>query len=172
MRIIFWLCLVILSGCATTIDDYRNTKPNLNLREFFNGDIKAWGQFQDRSGKVIKHFTVDMKASWKNNEGILHEDFLYDDGTKQTRIWYLTDLGDGNYQGRADDVVGTAKGVARGNALQWQYTLALPVDGKVWNVQFNDWMFLHDANSMMNRATMSKFGVTLGEVTLFFRKGQ
>ena len=48
--------------------------------------------------------------------------------------------------------------------------LALPVDGKVWNVDFDDWMFLIDDKIMLNRSAMSKFGFGLGEVTLSFTK--
>jgi NADPH:quinone reductase-like Zn-dependent oxidoreductase len=48
--------------------------------------------------------------------------------------------------------------------------LALPVDGKVINVDMEDWMFLIDDKVMLNRTAMSKFGVNLGSVTLSFTK--
>jgi hypothetical protein len=44
------------------------------------------------------------------------------------------------------------------------------VDGKVYEVQFDDWMYLMSDKVMLNKATMSKFGVRLGEVTLAFTK--
>ena len=56
------------------------------------------------------------------------------------------------------------------NAILREYTLALPVDGRVIEVQFDDWMYLIDERVMLNRATMRKFGVTLGEVTLSFTR--
>ncbi|MAK55160.1 MAG: hypothetical protein CML17_04875, partial [Pusillimonas sp.] len=34
----------------------------------------------------------------------------------------------------------------------------------------DDWMFLMNDKVMLNRATMSKFGIRLGEVTLSFHK--
>jgi hypothetical protein len=37
-------------------------------------------------------------------------------------------------------------------------------------VQFDDWMYLMDQRVMLNKATMSKFGIRLGEVTLSFVK--
>ena len=52
----------------------------------------------------------------------------------------------------------------------WRYTLALPVDGKVYEVQFDDWMYLMDERVMLNKAVMSKFGIRLGEVTLSFTR--
>jgi len=44
------------------------------------------------------------------------------------------------------------------------------VDGRTWNVDFDDWMFLVDDRVMLNRAVMSKFGVRLGEVLLSFTR--
>jgi hypothetical protein len=126
--------------------------------------------FTDRSGKVVKRFTVVMKCTWNGDEGVLDEDFLYSDGTKQKRIWRLKKLPGGRYTGRADDVVGEATGEERGNAFNWRYTLALPVDGRVWEVQFDDWMYLMDERVMLNKAVMSKWGIQLGEVTLSFTK--
>jgi hypothetical protein len=76
----------------------------------------------------------------------------------------------GAYTGRADDVVGEASGQVSGNAFRWGYTLALPVDGRVWHVDFDDWMYLMDNRVMLNKATMSKWGVKLGEVTLSFTR--
>ena len=160
-----------LTGCAgPQVSDYSQQKPELDLRTYFNGEVEAWGIFTDRSGAVVKRFKVQMDCQWQGNEGVLDEAFLYSDGTRQRRIWRLKALPNGRYEGRADDVVGLAYGETRGNAFRWQYTLALPVDGKVWNVEFDDWMFLMDDTVMINKAVMSKFGIRLGEVTLSFKR--
>ena len=160
-----------LGGCASQrIDDYATERPVLDLKTYFNGPLVAHGIFQDRSGQVVRRFVVEMTGSWSGNQGVLDERFTYSDGKTERRVWRLTDLGDGRYEGRADDVVGVAQGVARGNALNWRYTLRLPVDGKVYEVQFDDWMYLIDERVMLNRAEMSKFGIRLGEVTLSFTK--
>jgi len=161
----------ILGGCATqTIDGYSAERPILDLEQYFNGTLDAYGVFTDRSGTVVKRFTVVMVCTWQNGEGVLDEDFTYSDGTKQRRIWRLKKLADGRYTGTADDVVGVAQGQARGNAFYWTYTLSLPVDGKVYEVRFDDWMYLMTDKVMLNKATMSKFGFSLGEVTLSFTK--
>ncbi|HCX80215.1 MAG: hypothetical protein A3E00_11345 [Curvibacter sp. RIFCSPHIGHO2_12_FULL_63_18] len=160
-----------LGGCGTqTIDQYRQEQPALDLQQYFNGVLDAYGVFTDRSGAVVKRFTVVMRCRWQGDEGVLDEDFSYSDGTKQKRIWRLKKLADGHYTGTADDVVGTAQGQARGNAFYWTYTLRLPVDGSVYDVQFDDWMYLMTDTVMLNKATMRKFGVRLGEVTLSFAK--
>lgn len=158
-----------LTGCAgPQVDDYATEKPVLDLRQYFNGTLDAYGVFTDRSGQVVRRFTVVMRCTWNGDEGVLDEDFTYSDGTTQKRIWRLKHEGNGRYTGRADDVVGVAEGQTAGNAFRWGYTLALPVDGRVWNVQFDDWMYLLDERVMLNKAVMSKFGIRLGEVTLSF----
>lgn len=165
--------LILLSGCAgVEVSDYRAESPALDLRSYFNGRLNAHGMFQDRSGKVVKRFSVIIQADWKGDTGTLDEDFTYSDGTKQRRVWTLTRQADGTYIGRADDVVGEARGELAGNALRWRYVLALPVDGKVYHVNFDDWMFLMDDKVMLNRSFMSKFGFDLGQVTLSFSKAE
>ncbi|WP_232417883.1 DUF3833 domain-containing protein [Methyloversatilis thermotolerans] len=170
-RLLSVIGLAVLAGCGGVQPDrYAAQKPALDLREYFNGRITGWGMFQDRSGEVIKRFVVRIDASWQGDTGTLDERFEWSDGTNSRRVWTLKHLGGGRYSGRADDVVGEAAGEASGNALRWRYVLALPVDDKVYNVDFDDWMYLIDDKVMLNRSAMSKFGVHLGEVTLSFTR--
>ena len=160
-----------VSGCSTPkVTDYAAQKPVLELRDYFNGTLDAYGVFTDRSGQVVKRFTVVMECSWQGDQGVLDEVFSYSDGTTQRRVWRLQRLADGRFTGQADDVVGTAQGQQSGNAFHWTYTLALPVDGRVIEVQFDDWMYLMSDKVMLNKAAMRKWGVGLGEVTLTFVK--
>ena len=161
----------MLTGCASPqVTDYAQERPQLELDRYFNGRILAHGIFQQRGGEVVRRFTVVMDCHWEGHQGVLDEAFTYSDGSTQRRIWRLTKHADGRYTGTADDVVGEAQGQTAGNAFRWNYTPRLPVDGKEYEVQFDDWMFLVDDRVMLNRATMSKFGVTLGEVLLSFTK--
>lgn len=160
-----------LTGCASpNIEAYSAEKPVLDLQQYFNGTLDAYGVFTDRSGTVIKRFTVVMQCSWNGDDGVLDEDFKYTDGSVEKRVWRLKKLPDGRYSGRADDVVGEAMGQSRGNAFHWNYTLNQPVGDKTYEVQFDDWMYLMSDKVMLNKATMRKFGVRLGEVTLTFIK--
>jgi hypothetical protein len=160
-----------LAACASPSPaDYAAERPVLDLQRYFNGDITAHGIFTDRQGKVVRRFTVLMKCQWTGDDGVLDEAFSYSDGKTERRVWKLKKLPGGKYAGTAGDVVGTAVGQAAGNAFQWAYTLKLPVDDKVYEVQFDDWMYLIDERVMLNKAVMSKFGIRLGEVTLSFQK--
>ncbi len=174
ISIISVLSLGLVSCSSPSVQMYSKETPKLDLSTYFNGEIDAYGIFTNRSGEVAKRFKVLIKAKWEIKDGkkvgTLDEDFVYSDGTKQKRIWTLTEVAPGRYSGTASDVVGEAVGELAGNALNWRYTLALPVDGKIYNVQFNDWMYLMDDKVMLNKAEMSKFGIYLGEVTLAFYK--
>ena len=161
----------LLAACAgPQIQDYAQEKPQLDMRQYFNGTLDAYGVFTDRSGQVVKRFTVVMTCSWQGDVGVLDEDFTYSDGSKERRIWTLRRTEGGRYTGTAADVLGQAAGEEKGNAFRWGYTLKLPVDGKVIEVQFDDWMYLMTDKVMLNKAVMSKFGFRLGEVTLSFVK--
>ncbi|MBY0266785.1 MAG: DUF3833 domain-containing protein [Burkholderiales bacterium] len=174
MNVRRWMLLaatLLVAGCGTVpVETYRNEKPVLDLKTYFNGTVDAWGLFQDRSGKVVKRFTVRIDAKWQGDTGVLDEHFEYSDGSKSRRVWTITRIGDNRYRGTADDVVGEAIGEVSGNALRWRYVLRLDVDGRSWEVDFDDWMYQMDDRVMLNRSAMSKFGIHLGEVTLAFRK--
>lgn len=159
-----------LAGCASVdVADYRQETPKLDFSQYFNGTVDGWGAFQDRSGRVIKRFTVRIDGTWVGNTGTLDEHFEYSDGTSDRRVWTL--VKDGNrYTGSAADVIGTAVGSEAGNALRWNYVLALPVDGRTWHMDMDDWMYLIDEKTLMNRTVMSKLGFRVGDLTFMFRK--
>lgn len=166
----FYLVIFLLTGCAATISDYRTETPVMDLRVFFNGKVKAHGMFQDIHGKVTRRFTVDLTGTWQGDDGTFDEQFIFQDGEKQSRVWHLHRVDDQHYTGTAGDVIGVAQGELAGNALRWNYTLRVPVDGSEYDFQFDDWMIQLDEKHMFNKAKMSKLGITVGEITLFFEK--
>lgn len=162
---------LLLAGCAgPDIAQYRGATPTLDPAAYFNGTTDAWGLFQRRDGTVARRFHVQIDGSEERGTLTLDEHFRYDDGTTQQRVWHLVRAGANRWRGTASDVKGAAEGESAGNALRWQYTLLLPVDGTTYEVQFDDWMFLVDGCTMINRASMRKFGIEVGQVTLMFRK--
>ena len=163
-------CLGLTACAGGGVSQYQAEKPVLDIRQYLNGRLQAWGMFQGRDGRVEKRFQVVIDAAWQGDVGTLDEHFTWSDGSTSRRVWTLTRQADGSYRGRADDVVGEAVGELAGNALRWRYVLTLPVGDKTYHVDFDDWMFLIDDKVMLNRSTMSKWGFHLGEVTLSFSK--
>lgn len=150
--------------------DFENTSPRLVLENYFSGNTQATGIFEDRFGGLRRQFIVDIEGVWDGKELVLDEKFIYADGEKDRRIWTIVKTGTHTYEGRADDVVGIAKGEARGNALNWKYDLNLKVAGSTVRVHFNDWMFLQANGVLINRARVSKLGIEIGTVTIAFTK--
>ena len=165
------LCALAIAGCAAPqVSDYAGQKPAFDFRHYFDGTVMAHGMVSDRSGKVVRRFVVTMRCDWVGAEGTLDEEFVYDDGERQHRLWRVKMLPGERFVGTAGDVVGQAQGEGAGSAFNWRYTLRLPVDGSVYEVQFDDWMHRIDERVVLNRAVMSKFGLRVGEVTLSFTR--
>ena len=145
-------------------------KPSFTLEDYFVGRTRAWGMFVDRFGEVRRQFHVDIRGDIEDGRLILKEDFTYDDGERSTRTWRITPLGEGRYLGNADDVAGVAKGEVTGNCLRWSYDLDLAIGQRTWRVRLHDVMLLQDDHILLNRASMSKYGIALGEVIICFQK--
>ena len=138
--------------------------------EFFVGRSTAWGLFQDRSGRLRRRFTIDAQGIWELGTLTLTENFTYDDGQSERRVWQITKTGGDSYEGIADDVIGAAHGTIAGNALHWTYRFALRLGRRSITVRFDDWLLRLDDDLLVNRAQVSKFGLRLGDVTCVFRK--
>ncbi len=149
-------------------EDFAGSEPRFVLEEFFAGHIRAWGIFQDRFGRVRRQFAVDIHGTWDGRTLTLVEDFTYSDGETEQRVWHVRKLDEHRYEGEADGVVGLATGRSYGNALNWQYDFELRVGGRSFRVHFDDWMLLQPGGVMINRATVRKWGLTIGEATIFF----
>lgn len=160
----------LLVGCSTNISDYQSTTPTFDMKTFFDGKLAAYGMVQNRNGKVIRRFRADLIGSWEGNKGLLEEDFFYDDGETQRRVWNLVKHGDNNYSGVASDTVGEATGQSQGFAFNWRYTLAIDVDGTTWDIDLNDWIYQLDESRLINQTEMTKWGFNVGQITLIIEK--
>ena len=166
-----FILILLLNSCSEMKpEDYKNTKPIIKIEEYFQGNVKAWGMLQGRSGEVKRQFVADMKGEFDGKNLILDETFIWNDGEKQERRWTIKKVGDNRYEGTAPDVVGIAKGVSYGSAFKFEYKLLIPYKDKKIKVKFDDWIFKQDEKTAINRATLTKFGFKVGELTVLFIK--
>jgi|TARA_X000001036_G_scaffold397042_1_gene398998 hypothetical protein len=173
MKKVFSLFLTIfLIGCANNMKptDFKGQKPRLIIEDYLSGNVKAWGILQNRSGKVIRQFSADLNGSWDGQQLILDEKFNWSDGEVQKRQWTIKKIDDHNYEGTAGDVVGIAKGFSYGPAFKFEYVLLVPVKKREIKITFDDWIFKQDEKVAINRATMTKFGFKVAELTVMFVK--
>jgi len=160
-----------LGAClGPRIEDFKETTPAFVPEEYFIGTTQVWGIFQDRFGTVRRQFVADVVGSFDNETLILDESFRFADGTTDKRIWRIVHLGEGRYEGRANDVIGVAIGEAVGQSFHLSYNVDLEVGDGSWRVHFDDWLLLQPDGTVINRATVTKFGIKVGELSAFFRK--
>ena len=167
------LAAATVTGCASssTLEQFETASRQLVLEEYFEGKTTAYGLFEDRFGNVRRQFKVDIIGEVDGDRLTLTENFVYDDGELDTRAWEIDILGAGQYRGTAGDVPVPAVGQVSGNAFNWKYKVDLKVGESVWNVGFNDWMFLMQDDVLINRAYVTRYGIEIGQVTIAFRKG-
>jgi hypothetical protein len=174
MRLLIALALGLsLSACSGRpgLDDPALSDRALNLEEFFDGRLVAHGQFQDLFGTVSRRFEVDITGDWDGNRLRLVEDFVYEDGSTEQRIWTLRKTGPDTWEGTAPGVLGLATGQEQGDTFNWQYRIDLPMpDGDPIRVRFDDWMWLLTEDRLLNKAYMFRWGARVGVVTIFFEK--
>ena len=151
-------------------EDFKDTEPEIKIEKYFEGQVKAWGILQDRKGRVTRQFEANMIGKFENNILTLEEDFFWKDGETQRRVWKIKKIDEHNYIGTAPDVVGEAKGASYGSAFKFEYNLMIPFKGKNIKIRFDDWIFKQDEKVAINRATLTKFGFKVGELTVFFEK--
>ena len=174
MKIIYLFLLTFLltncSGNKMKPIDFKDQKPRLIIEEYLSGNVKAWGLLQDRSGKVTRQFSAILNGKWDGKQLILDETFNWSDGEVQKRQWQISKIDEHNYEGTAGDVVGKAKGYSYGPAFKFEYVLLVPIKGKEIKITFDDWIFKQDDRVAINRATMTKFGFKVAELTVIFVK--
>ena len=91
MRRLLFVLPVLLAACAGTPSprDPLLSDRKLDLEMFFDGDLVAHGQFQDILGTVRRRFEVRVRGDWDGTRLRLVEDFVYEDGATERRIWTL-----------------------------------------------------------------------------------
>ena len=176
MKKILWIVLLpvamaLFTGCSSvTVDDYAGNKPVLVAEEFFDGQLTAHGVVKDRGAKVIRSFNADIKAYWRDGVGTLEEDFVFDDGEIDRRVWTLTPAGPNRYIGTAGDVVGEGEVTIAGNSMFLDYVLRIPYGDGTLDLRIDDRMYLVNSNVLINESRMVKFGLQVGEILLVIER--
>ncbi|TDG13398.1 DUF3833 domain-containing protein [Seongchinamella unica] len=169
--LLFTAGLLALSACTQVqVTDYAGMEPELRVEQFFNGPLTAHGVVKDRAGRVIRTFSASIDARWENGVGTLDEDFLFNDGEVQKRIWKLTPQPDGSYLGTAGDVTGDGILRQSGNSIFLDYVLQVPYRGDTLEVRVDDRMYLLTPDLLINESRLTKFGFQVGELLLVIKR--
>jgi len=171
-HIVLLFSLALLAACSATpkFDQPSMGGPKLDLEEYFDGNLKAYGQFQDITGRVRDRFTVDIEGRFDGRVLTLVEDFDYSDGRKDQRIWKLTKTGPDTWDGWAEGVQTVAKGIEQDDRFNFTYVIEVPsVDGPL-RLEFDDWLWRIDEDRVLNKAYLKRYGLPIGEVIIWFER--
>jgi len=141
------------------------------FEDYFRGNTVAFGKFSAING-VKRTFRVNLHGTWNGKTLKLVEKFRYDDGVRETKIWYFTKTGPGQYSGTRSDVPGEAKVRIRGNVARYGYKLYLDAENRKNLVRFKDKMVLKDNGIVRNTATVFKYGLPVGRVVVNFARAR
>ena len=162
---------ILLSACsAISVEEYSTSQPRLVPEQFFDGQLSAHGVVKNRAGRVIRYFNADIKAYWRDGVGTLEEDFVFDDGEEQRRVWTLAPAGPNHYIGTAGDVVGEGDVRIAGNSMFLDYILRIPYNDGTLDIRIDDRMYLVNPTTLINESRMIKFGLEVGEILLVIEK--
>ncbi len=170
---ILLIAAVALAGCADkSVQRFDGATPTFDPIAYFDGPTHSWGVLESRGGIPKSRFRADLVGRRDADTLLLTQDFTFEDGRKQQRIWRIHRVDAHRYDASASDVVGVATGYAYGNAFRWDYTLQLKPGNPLSRVRMRHWMYLAgDGNTLINHVTIRKFGVQVGGATEYFQHG-
>jgi len=148
----------------------RNDTAPFDLLSWLEGHTFAQGVFEDRTGRVRRRFTVELAGQAEGNTLRLHERFVFEDGERQERTWHLTRGAGRGFTGRAEDSVAEAAGRFEQGVAYLSSKLKLKIGRRTVAMRFEDAFYETGPGLVVNRSTMSKWGIRLGQILIQFRK--
>ena len=143
--------------------------PAFDPVRFFTGHVQSWGVMEDRSGQPTSIVTTDCAGQADGPDGLrMTQRLTIGSDAPVTREWRMRRIAPGTFEATANDMVGTATGQASGRAFHWTWTLALSPGNSLKDVTMDQWWYLQEDGSMLNRTMVSKLGYIAAEVTEHF----
>jgi len=171
-RLLLSSAALVLTGCATMkVSDFEGGRPVFSPTDFFTGRTTSYGVMETRAGAPTRIVRTETTGHWEGETLRLEQDLFLGDAQPQRRSWRLRKLDAHRYEATANDIVGTARGEAHGNAFHWSFTLALSPGNPLGNVRMSQWMYLQpDGRTMINHSTIRTFGIVVAQVTEQFQQ--
>ncbi|MCX5494948.1 DUF3833 family protein [Kaistia dalseonensis] len=142
---------------------------DFTLEGYFTGRTSAVGWFSAING-VKRGFKVDLHGTWNGKTLTLVEDFVYDDGERDRKTWRFRKTGPGQYSGTREDVVGETQVTITGDTARFSYLVDLDSKAKKNRVRFHDTMKLQDDGTLVNTASVTKFGFPVAKTRVVFHR--
>lgn len=150
--------------------DYAGKGPLLDPTVHLAGPLLCEGVIYGPTGRVASRFVAEMQGEWRDGQGVLTERFRYDSGMVQDRRWDFRLSADGALGATAADVPGGATGALAGSAMTLRYRIRLHDDAGGHVLDVNDWMYLLDNGTIINRSQFRKYGLKVAELVATLRR--
>jgi len=169
----FLALLLLLGGCSSlSPEHFAAAQPRFEPDRYFEGPVRSWGVTENRRGDPRSRFRTVMFGRREGDVTVVTQDFTFESGRTQQRVWRIRRIDEHHYEAAAPDVVGVAPGEAYGNTFRWKYTLALNPRNVFTRVRMHHWMYLQaDGTTMINRVIVTKFGFVIAQTTEHFHRG-
>ncbi len=150
---------------------FANGQPIFKPEKYFAGHTHSWGVFERHSGEPKQILTTRTNGHWQDGVFYFEQDIAIEHGKRQHRSWRIRRLDEHHYSATGTGIVGTAHGEAWGNAFHLDFTMAVLGANPLGHVHMSQWMYLQeDGITLINRATATKAGLIVAEITEQFRK--
>jgi len=156
-----------MAGCAAPLRPkaFVATAPAFDPITFWTGRTASWGVIENRGGAPTAIITTTTEATAEGVNGLHMVQHVMTGGNDTQRNWHMRRLGGGQFEATANDMVGKARGLSSGRTFHWTWTLATKPGNCLFNVSMEQWMYLADNGTLMNRTIITKLGVRLVEVS-------
>jgi hypothetical protein len=175
MKILLCLCLAfLLLGCTPPLPPtaFANTAPGFDPVIFWTGHTSSWGVIENPDGDPTSIISTTTDGTPEGADGLHMIQHVYRGNEVTLRDWHIRRIAPGQFQAIANDVAGTAHGTAFGRALHWTWILETNPGNPLLNVTMDQWMYLSDNGTLMNRTIIRKFGIRLAEISEQFVRRQ
>ena len=168
---IWFVTLPEAQAGALPVSAFADGRPAFDPLKFFTGHTRSWGVLENTKGQPTERITTETWGRMVKGELHMEQDLYIGNKPRTRRSWRMRRIDAHHFEATANDVVGTARGVASGNAFFWSFTLALKPGNPLFNVRMTQHMYLQpDGKTMINRDTIRKFGIVVAGVTEQFRR--
>lgn len=156
------LLLALIFGASQA-----QAQQSFTLESYFTGKTYATGQFSAING-AKRQFEVELNGTWDGQVLTLREDFIFNDGSRDTKTWHFTKTSQNTYEGTREDVIGSTKIVIENNIARFNYLVYLDPDARKLKVRFHDEMRLNPDGTLLNEARITKFLFPIGKTRVEF----
>jgi hypothetical protein len=166
--------VLFLVGCSASLgpEAFATTSPPFDPVTFWTGRTASWGVIENRDGEPTAIITTTTMGTTEGAIGLHMVQHVVSGGKDSVRDWHMRRLGNNRFEATANDVVGTARGSPSGRTLHWTWKLATKPGNCLFNVRMEQWMYLADNGTLLNRTIVTKFGVRLAEISEQFVRRQ